>query len=603
MTRYTSRLYATKLVVLTVLFCASAVVLLLFMLRTEIGPFALLEAQPVSAFPDRVGYFEPERSRERPEWERRALRAAWNDLLPDALEKTAVTKLEELPKRTDALVVADASRLSPAEGEALLRWVEGGGSAILAGWIGSTEQPTELMHALLSVDRVDILGRDESYFVAAARRGTLNAGLAPGLRSGLPAADASPAIATQDAELVWSNWNLRPIRELSGASRRLERGSGRLAWIAVDARRAHQAEDREKLVRLFENALRWAHRDISGELHTWPGGAPFAGLIAMDTEDQFANAHAVAAAAASEPFPMTYLVVAGIAKQHPRVMAQLIRTGEIGSHADVHDGFKDEDLATQRQRLGRARDITQSLGASDVLGFRPPYESYDANTLRALATEGYGYQLGDLELDRAVPRMVSFDGSVAPLVQVPRPVEDDYDLFERRSIADPAALREAMLAEVDRSERMGGLHYFSLHTQYFDRPERIDALRALARELRTRGAWLSTGSELAAWWRGRDQVHLAVERAGPRRVRIRLTNRGASSLDGLAVRIYTNIPTQRIQVSGTQVFQELLARWQGRAPEVRLRAGAEHADLILPTIGAGESQNFDLDYEVQEGGT
>jgi peptidoglycan/xylan/chitin deacetylase (PgdA/CDA1 family) len=560
---------------------ASAVLLLILMLRLLLGPFDVLagDGAPRAL---RVGLWEPASGASQPDWQRSARRERWRSLLPADAELEPAARLGELA-HASAVAVADAALLTQAEVDELEAWIEAGGRALLAGWIASGAEPVagSGMRRLLGGERVFALAADHSLFVAAGMRGPLSSGLVPGERIDLGSAAPSPALERADAELFWSDWALRARTPGTGAALRRTLGRGRLAWLAFGPERAPQdAGEFAGLRRVYANALAWTAGEPAVELLTWPGGAPLAGLLAMDTEDRFANASPVAQRARADGFPVTFLVLTSLARQNAALLPELEAAGEIGIHGDVHDGFAGQTAALQRERLERSRAELESLGVTVVRGFRPPYESYDAQTLAALPGLGFAYMLGDATAQSMVPRVLGPE-----LVQVPRIPQDDHDLLIRRELRDPESLERHLLAEVDLSTRTSGLHYFSFHTQHFGDPARVAALAALAAELRARGAWLCTGSELAAWWQRRAQVELSAVRAGPQRVHLIATNRGAEAVRDLAVRLHPNSPIAEVRAAATALFRA--------APEVR-RAG-DHVDVLLPELAAGGTLDYTLD--------
>jgi peptidoglycan/xylan/chitin deacetylase (PgdA/CDA1 family) len=560
---------------------ASALLLLILMLRLLLGPFEVL-AEDGAARQLRVGLWEPASHEAESEWLRAARRERWRALLPPGAELNHAARLDTLSAWASVVAVADAAALGDAESAELATWIEGGGSALLAGWVG---KGGEAMQRLLGVEQLHSLPADASLFVAAGARGPLSSGLLPGQRVDLGAAVPSPAIDAPAGEIFWSDWALRARAPGAGAALRARRGKGRLVWLGFGPERAPaSAESLALLQRVYANALAWATGEPAVELLAWPGGAPLAGLLAMDTEDRFANALPVAQRARADGFPITFMVLTSLAPAHAALLPELGAAGEIGSHADVHDGLRDVPVAEQRRRIERSRAQLAALGVAELRGFRAPYESYDAETLRLLGQLGFEYLLGDAAVQGMAPRLVPIDGT-ASLVQVPRIPQDDHDLLIRRALHDPDEFRRALLGEVELSLRSGGLHYFSFHTQHFGERARVDALADLARELRARGAWLCTGGELARWWQQRAQVDLALRRSGPQRVQLSLTNRGLQPQRELAVRIHPNHEIAEARASATVVF---------RAEPV-LRRSAEYVDVLLPELPAGASREYAID--------
>ena len=595
MNRPEGRWYAPIIGSSSILVTCTGVVLLLIMLRVWIGPFSLVTS-PVGAIqsPKGVTIWEPESGRSRPSIERERRFNAWKALLPDSVVVHVTRDLAAAPVRgRELVIVSDAARLTDDESQVLLDHLRAGGSALLTGWIGvpEGERGTRTrMRRLLDVESIEALPKEASYFVAAAKRGPLVAGLLPSERLGLGIDSVVPAIDHGEAELVWTDWSLRSGGEMVGASRRRSVGRGRLVWLApVPESAIGDAGTRNHLRQVIAGAIAWMGWQPYAELLAWPRAAPFAGLFAIDSEDQFQNARRVAAAAEQHDLPITFMVLSGVAKQSPEVLAGLARLGEIGSHADVHDGFETVSYEQQRQRLARSRDDLRALGIDEIHGFRPPYESYDDATERALAALGFVYVLGDDVRHAMVPRIVSPDGTGSRLVMIPRAVADDYELIVTRKIEQTADLEKQMRKDLERVERRGGLYYFSFHTQFFGTSERIALLTRMGELLRKEHAWLVTGRELADWWRRRAGCLVGVKAAGRHRLRIRVTNQGDQVLHGAAVRIHMNVPTLQAEVSGTGFFQ---AR-----PELYLEPGSERLDLVLPDLAPGKNYAYDLDFQ------
>jgi peptidoglycan/xylan/chitin deacetylase (PgdA/CDA1 family) len=590
------RPYGSLLLSLGAGLVAAGLLLLVLMLRVLIGPFSVAAAfdEPLDSRLS-IGLLEPDPRSALSDWERDHLVELWRELLP---REAGVERLMALPEHggvgPDVVVAVDLRWLDDEGAGTIERFVREGGALLCSGWIGvrageEWKAGERRMARLLGAPSVARNAREQSYFVAAGGRGPLVAALDPGLRMGMGARPDVPALPDPEAELYWSNWSLRPSADASGASRRRELGKGRMVWIAPTPESAQADFAGQEAIRtVVAHALDWAARRPRGELLAWPEGAAFAALLAMDTEAGFAHALGVAEVAGRHAQPITFLVLSSEARAHPEVMARIASAGEIGSHSDVHDGFRDLPLAVQRERLARSRRELEAFGVPALEGFRPPYESYDDTTRRALVEEGFRYLLGDLEADRMVPRVVSPDGPARRLVQVPRAVADDHELMIKHGISDPAQLRERLHADIERAARGGGLYYFSFHTQHFGTPDRLELLAWLADQVRARGAWRATAGELVRWWERRDSIRVRFERSGPHRLEVRLTYEGREPVSGVALRVHLNAPLGTAKVSGAKLFQAV--------PELRAERGQEQLDLRLPELSPGSSHAWTLDY-------
>jgi peptidoglycan/xylan/chitin deacetylase (PgdA/CDA1 family) len=585
--------YASLSVSLGVSLAMAALLLLVLMVRVLFGPFLVLaEPAPVGAGPAAIGYWEPASLAAAAPGERARRATRWRELLP---EGAVLEPRGALPESAPGarVIVSDARFLDDAEAASLRAFVEAGGGALVAGWIGVRAQENWAagevrMRALLGAPRLVSVPRDATLRVAAGRRGPLTAGLLPAERAFLGWEPRAPAVDHADAELHWATYTLAPAAETAGASLRRELGAGRLVWLGPTPEAAAFEPGGQATYRRFVgNALAWLARGPAYEALAWPGGAPFAGLLAMDTEYQFENAVPVADLVERAKLPFTFVTLVEVAKLHPEIVGRLARLGEIGSHADVHAGFAGQPAQEQRARLERARDALLALGAPAVVGFRAPEESWDATTQLALVATGHEYMLGEREPPSLAPRLVPVDG--ASLVHIPRGAADDFDLVYKRKLEDAAALEREMSLDAAEAERSGGLYYFSLHTQLFGSPERLGVLERVAARLRERGAWLARADEIAAWWRARGACDVRFERAGPQRIDAHVTHRGPRAIEGLALRVWLDAPARTASAASSVLF--------GAAPEVRFVPGESRADLLLPPVPAGGSRTWHFEWE------
>ena len=503
----------------------------------------------------KIGYWIPESAAKLPEWKLSERKEVWQKLLPENVQFSDSNDLPGLEKeQVSLIIVAYAEGFTKAEAAASKEYLQRGGDLFFNGWIGtdsSGKDKFSLMKKVLQEKSIETIPQDMAYFVTAGSRSFFLAGIDPGQRISLGINGNVPAIALNDASLYWSDWSLRPLKPNAGATLWKQIGKGQLFWWGFTPENSILEKDTHKLVsRVLKNMLSHANREIISEIMPWPNAAPMAGLLAMDTEDQFTNAVNVAELLKKNNLPTTYFVLAGLAEQNPDLMPLLMTTGEIGSHAYVHDGFKGVPMIEQIKRLKKSRKVLERLGAKGMNGFRPPYESYDENTLKAIVQLDFDYIAGDLAGQSMAPRIIEIKDQGKSLVQIPRPATDDYELEEKGDLPAKEFLG-IMLNDLDHAQDLSGLYYYSFHTQYFGTPERLDILQKVIDQLKAKNAWLVSAGELSTWWRKRENITAKIVPVCGSSFNLIVKNHNSQPLNGASVRVHLprNFIQQQIEIT------------------------------------------------------
>jgi len=199
-----------------------------------------------------------------------------------------------------------------------------------------------------------------------------------------------------------------------------------------------------------------------------PGYAPFVAIggakhkqIALTFDDgpgpttpallDHLQAHAV---------PATFFLIGHAIAQHTDLVLRELDAGfSVGTHTDSHDALASRPSADQQDQILAAADRITRISRHAVRLFRPPYGSYDANTLRIVRAE----------------RMLMVLWSIDP---------GDYSAKRPRQIVD------ATLA----AARPGAI--VLLHDGPGARPKTLAAVRMLVPALRRRGYKLVSVPEL-----------------------------------------------------------------------------------------------------------
>jgi len=279
------RSYGPLTLALGVGLVAMGMALAVQMIAAVVGPFDLLRgAAPVGAL--RLGVWMPASSGYDARSEGRRRARAWRAVLGRRVAVREAGSLAALVEAGAAVVaVSDARSLADDELASLREYLRRGGAAIVAGPVGvrgpeGAWRGTAAMARLLGVARIAALPREASGALAAARRGPLSAGLAPGQRLALLPEPGVLALDAPEAELCWAGDGAE-AHGPRGASLRRELGAGRLVWLGAgpELSAAGATTPGGDFARLAAAAFAWAAREPFAETLPLsdPPGASLAG--------------------------------------------------------------------------------------------------------------------------------------------------------------------------------------------------------------------------------------------------------------------------------------------------------------------------------------
>lgn len=527
-------------------------------------------------------------------WERRLQATGFPVERIDDARLAALAAAEGARSPRPVVVAPSAAALEDAAVERLLAAVARG-VGLVASWQFAVRGPRGAWRGLAplaSLVGAAPLGDATSPEPTLLRWVTLHgghavtAGLPAGARLQIQPFDTPLPLVSPAAVADFTRWELlpfgeaeRPLRPTAVAQARY--GAGRVVWINFEPRAlVPEGEGPAWLERLIENAVTWTAGLPLVEPETWPGGARFAAMVGLDTEQDFAVGAHVARRFLEAGVPLTAFAVSSLAVAHPEVVRALAGAGEVGSHTDDHRPLAGRPPAEQREQLVRSRDILAGLAGTAVIGFRPPEEQVDDVTFEAAVAAGYTYVAGTPDKDRAVPTLRRVRGR--PLVVLPRIPFDDYEFTVRSAASDPAAVARTVRRDLEQLRRLGGLWFFDFHTQYANAPVLAGALEEVLGVREAADAWRATGRDIAAWWLARSGATAGI----------RLERRG----DAAVLRVAAG--AQRVERLGLRVHlppgSDPTVRW--RAPgDVRLDATApETLRVEIPVLEPRERRRLVL---------
>ncbi len=480
-------------------------------IRSSVFSVVLLNSPRNAAFFPDQGYYSTTVAR----W-----RGMIGDLGGELREVGSFEDLEGIDS-TNVLIVPEAPCLSQRELEAVLAHVDGGGSLVFEGALGVRDEscewrgwgPVRALTGALDLRELGVTG--EGLFLTVPAGTPLSAGLDPGTRIEL-LPEPSLALSSTGPRVFWSDWALNPTAAGGGdadaaATAAIMDGGGRLAWFGFRVTRAATPRDSVRLERLVGNGILWAAGIPSAAPAPWPGGKQAALVVAQDVEAEYETAAALAGVLVEENLPGTFFAVSGLVSGDRPLAEALAAAGEIGSHTSDHLPLVGLSYRDQAVRLRRSQSELREWSGSEVVGLRPPEESFDTNTIRAWHEAGGAYLMAVNQGRSASPEIHAWQDRT--LVVIPRLMKDDYNVFVQEGAIRTERLTEAFLEGVRKLRTLGGLATVDMHTQIVGDGRRLDAVRAVAAEVRSNGDWwAATAGDVAGWWEARSEVRISYIR-------------------------------------------------------------------------------------------
>ncbi len=266
----------------------------------------------------------------------------------------------------------------------------------------------------------------------------------------------------------------------------------------------------------FANALaavcKQAGEDGIPTIHPWPDGAKFAFVPTHDVEtsEGMRRIERIANLEEDLGFRSSWNIVPHKYPVDRGLLRDLQARGfEIGVHGYNHDGKLFTSRTIFNRRVG---PINAALDEFDAVGFRAPMVHRNLEWLQSLDIE-YDASYFDIDPYQAMPGGI---GSVWPFmagrfVELPYTLPQDHTLFIALGERDGRIWEE----KLEFVAGLGGLALFITHPDYLDSDSRVDAYRRLLETARDMpGMWHALPSQVARWWRDRDQSTLCLDQNG-----------------------------------------------------------------------------------------
>ena len=371
-------------------------------------------------------------------------------------------------------------------------------------------------------------------------------------------------------------------------------GKGRFVWMGFEINSVIGVqEDYIYFDKLFNNSINWLTYKPLAYYNEWPRGYRAAAIITPTLSEDIYNINNLLAVLKSEKVPATFFIDPFKAEQNKRLVRSLARYGDVGALVDIgylasiNDTSNSlDDFTTQKEKLYSAKSVLESIAGEPVNGANPYYGLFDENTVQSLIDDKYKFVITDSLTDRSVPKSIIRGND--KLISITKTARDDYEVIRDFGLNLPEYQRYTYQEDVDRILFEGGLYVFKLHTEYQCRPENVNVVRQIIKDLKQKYFWITTASEISKWFSKKDKIEVRVEPRGENRVVVTVSNPGDNTINSLVVKVDLNQPATRIKLS-TEIIGTKLAKYEFDKVNKTVY-------LYINDLEKGESRTYYVDY-------
>src|SRR5579859_1590006 len=244
----------------------------------------------------------------------------------------------------------------------------------------------------------------------------------------------------EEPDAYLSDWMLRPaegkpISSVALAVHHLN-ATGRVVWFGFNSvLPAERDVDQSRIDHYLLSSVYWAARQPLAILGNWPRKDLSAALIAVEAQQDFANADALSSLIKSEGLPATFFCASGDAGAKQQFVKDFQSIGEVASLGTTGKPLQGQVPRAQAEQLHQSKLDLEKIEPGKVLGYAPPEGLSDTATVVALNDAGFRYELNEMAVTRAVPEIVEFTSSVFFPFQknevstISRTSSDDFDML------------------------------------------------------------------------------------------------------------------------------------------------------------------------------
>jgi peptidoglycan/xylan/chitin deacetylase (PgdA/CDA1 family) len=508
------------------------------------------------------------------------------------------------------LVLPGSRSLSDKEISQLKKYIDRGGSVFATSGIASYSSDGkwrgwEFISQVFGLEFSKEIENDDITKIHTLRGGLpLTANIPTGFPLKVATWDRPMSVKVLDPRTTqvsfWYNYRLEDglVREEVKKSAGIVYGTynkGRFVWMGFEINSVIGVqEDYVYFEKLFNNCINWLTYGPVAYIKDWPTGFRAAAMIAPTLKEDVENVNYLLDVLRSERAPVTFFVSPLEAEARPNLIKSLSRYGEVAAIVDVgyltsvNDTVNQlDDYDIQYDKLANARSAIEKATGAKTFGSIPYYGLFDPNTIKAAIDAGYKYVLTDSLTDRSVPKTIIRGEN--RIITMTKTARDDYEVIRDFGLTAPEFQFYTYQEDIDRVLFEGGMYIFKFHTDYQCQPANVNVVRDVIRDLKKKGFWIATGTEIQEWFAKKDYIEMRTEKRGETRVALIVSNPGVKTINQLVVEVDLNDPARNIMLN-TEIIGTKPARFEHKE-------GSKVLFLHIDDLKPKESRTYYIDYD------
>ncbi len=208
----------------------------------------------------------------------------------------------------------------------------------------------------------------------------------------------------------------------------------------------------------------------------------------------------------------TFFIPGWIIEKYPEMACEVLERGhEAAYHSYLHEFDLNAGYEKEKENMDRCLDIFDQILKIRPLGFRSPLYEITKASIRLM--NEYGFLYSSTMMDDDYPYLWSYKEKPSKLVELPTQwmwEDASYFFFTlsepvRRGISSCKQVFDIWIEEFDEIYKNGAFLNLIFHPQICGRYSRIKLIDDLIAYMKDKpGTWITTGQEIARFWRDRQ---------------------------------------------------------------------------------------------------